>query len=70
MLIVTNRFDKSASKYECDMCKNKISAIDRMAISVAQSYGNSKKKWDLCQKCYKKVEKAVENWYIKKGEKK
>lgn len=69
MIISTNRFDKSNSKYECDMCKNKISAVERMAISVAQSYGNSKKKWDLCPRCYRKVEKAIENYSEKKGEK-
>lgn len=69
MLIITNRFDRSNSKYECDMCKNKISAVERMAISVAQSYGNSKKKWDLCLRCYRKVEKAIENWHKRKEKK-
>ena len=70
MLLITNRFDKSDSKYQCDMCKNKTSAKDRMVISIAKNYENSKKKWDLCPKCYKKVERAVENWHKKEGEQK
>ena len=44
MIIQKNRLNKFKSEFQCDMCKNKISAVERMAISVAQSYGNSKKK--------------------------
>lgn len=69
MLISTNRFDKSNSKYECDMCKKKMSSIDRIGVSIAQNYENTKKRWDLCKKCYKKLERAVERYYLNRKEK-
>lgn len=65
MLISTNRFDKSNSKYECDMCKKKMSSADRIAVSIAHNYENAKKKWDLCSNCFKKVERAIEKWHLK-----
>ena len=44
MLIVTNKFDKCNSKYECDMCKRKISATDRITVSTAENFCNARKK--------------------------
>jgi hypothetical protein len=69
MLISLNKFDRCESKYECDMCKKKISAIERVVLSKAEHFENAKKKWDLCKKCYKKVEKGVENYHKRKEKK-
>lgn len=66
MLISANKNDKSNTKYRCDMCKTKISTLERITINTSQGYENFKKKWDLCKKCFKKVEKAVENYYSRK----
>lgn len=65
MLIKQNKSDKSNSKYRCDMCKIQISPLKRVVINKAQGYENPKKKWDLCEKCYRKVERAIDNWHIK-----
>ena len=65
MLITLNKSDKSNSKYKCDMCKVLISPINRVVVNIAKGYENPKKKWDLCTKCFKKVEKAIEKYYEK-----
>lgn len=65
MLISTSNVDKSNSKYQCDMCKKLISPLNRIVISKGNSYENPKKRWDLCLKCFSKLERAVERWHLK-----
>lgn len=65
MLISQNKSDKSNSKYKCDMCKTLISPLDRIVINKGNAYENPKKQWDLCSKCFSKLERAVERWHLK-----
>lgn len=65
MIIQKNTF-KQQSEAECDMCKIRIAGVDRVSIKVGLGNDNAKKKWDLCKKCYKKLERAVENYYSRK----
>lgn len=69
MIIQKNTF-KQQSEAECDMCKVRIAGIDRVSIKVGLGNNNPKKKWDLCKKCYKKIEKAVKNYYSRNEKKK
>lgn len=55
MLIEKNLKNKRKSLYICDMCGNKLTVINRNIISI-----NRSKKWDLCKRCCKKIEKYVE----------
>lgn len=64
MIIKKDTF-KQQSEAECDMCKVRIAGVDRVSIKVGLGNNNPKKKWDLCQKCYKKVERAIEKWHLK-----
>lgn len=66
MLLNENKFDKTDSKYQCDMCKTQISSLKRITINMAEGYANPRKKWDLCKKCYMIIEKNVNNWLRRK----
>lgn len=68
MIIQKNTF-KQQSEAECDMCKTRIVGVDRVSIKVGLGNNNPKKKWDLCKKCYNKIKKAVENYYLRKNAK-
>ena len=68
MIIKKDTF-KQQSEVECDMCKTKINSPERITIKVSLGNSNPKKKWDLCQKCYNKIKKAVENYYLRKNKK-
>lgn len=48
--------------YKCDRCGAEISANDKKGIYISLTYiENPKKKWDLCPKCYKALERGIEN---------
>lgn len=54
----------NASEYQCDMCKRFITKKQRYLVAVSDLAGDAtKKKWDLCPKCMKTIEKNVANWY-------
>lgn len=55
MLIEKNVKNKRKSWYACDMCGDKLTAINRNYISI-----NNIKQWDLCKRCCNKVKKYVE----------
>lgn len=50
MLISTNIYDKSKSKYICDRCQTDINSLNRNAIYIAHGIGTIKKRWDLCRR--------------------
>lgn len=56
----------STSKYICDMCRKELKKEDRILIATSQK-GKDKtiKKWDLCERCMKVIEKNIEVWYNK-----
>ena len=71
MLINKNNIDKRNSKYQCDMCGVGLESKERNIIYVAEGYATMNKKWDLCPRCYKKLNKAIKNYKEKsKGEQK
>ena len=58
---------KSTSKYECDMCKKSMTKEDRYLVSTSEKGRDvAQKRWDLCDKCMKIIEKNISIWY-KKG---
>ena len=59
MLISINIHDKNKSTYVCDRCKVYISNLNRKAIFIAEGIEAPRKKWDLCQKCYKALERGI-----------
>ena len=61
---------KGASKYECDMCKKSILKEDRYLVSISEKGRDvAQKRWDLCDRCMKIIEKNVSIWYKKVREK-
>jgi len=56
----------STSKYVCDMCRKELKKQDRILIATSQK-GKDKtiKKWDLCERCMKVIEKNIAVWYNK-----
>jgi transposase-like protein len=59
MLISSNKFDKSESKYECDRCKKELSINTRISIYTKVEYDYPRKKWDLCEKCYSALVRGI-----------
>ena len=56
----------NASKYQCDMCRKPISKKERALISTSEIGGDiCRKKWDLCARCMKILEKNINLWYDK-----
>lgn len=67
------KHSRGASKectYKCDMCRKTIKKDERIVCGMSQ-LGNYclTKKWDLCERCVKILEKNVNLWYsrIKKN---
>lgn len=63
------RLDKgiyNESEYSCDMCRRNITKNRRYLLGISEIGGDSmKKRWDLCPKCMKTIEKNVAMWYDK-----
>lgn len=55
MLIKKNNQSKRKSWYICDRCGDKLTGFSRNLISV-----NGKKRFDLCTKCCRIMEKYIE----------
>lgn len=57
--------------YQCDMCKKIIKLSERYGIGVTDlGCGTYRKKWDLCAKCMRSLERNVNLWYARLEEKK
>lgn len=65
MFIKTNGKEHLKGIYNCDRCQSELTSINRYGIFVAVGAAASRKKWDLCSSCYRKLCKG-----IAKGEKK
>ena len=62
MLVKRNYQDKTMSKYKCDRCQKEISSVERFIIYVEiVRVRVKKKKYDFCSKCYRALERGVEN---------
>lgn len=55
---------KTPTQYECDMCKKLMEKPERITLYTSK-IGETKplKKYDLCKKCMKTIEKNVNLWY-------
>lgn len=52
------------TKYQCDMCRKNINKSQRIAVFTTETgLDTSRKKWDLCERCMKTIEKNVNLWY-------
>lgn len=52
------------SKYTCDMCRKPLEKKDRILIYTGNKGEDvTRKKWDLCEKCMRTIEKNVNLWY-------
>lgn len=60
MLINKNFFDKNKSKYCCDRCKSEMLLNNRYSIYIGLGSRTAHKRWDLCIRCYKLLEKGIE----------
>lgn len=67
MLIRKSFIDKNRSIYKCDMCHKKIKINGTNKIIVEKPYKSSKKYWDLCDRCLKKLISSI-NKYSQKME--
>lgn len=57
---------KGTSKYECDMCRRNMLKEDRYLVSTSEKGRDvAQKRWDLCERCMKIIEKNVAIWYKK-----
>lgn len=61
MLLETNFKTNRKSKYKCDSCEKEITIEDRVRIDK-----NTKKKYDLCKDCWRKIRIIVERHKLKK----
>lgn len=59
MLLQINYQDKNLSIYECDRCKTTLDNNNRKAIYVSLADNTCKKKWDLCERCYRAFGRAI-----------
>lgn len=59
MLIEKSLKDNMYSVYVCDRCNTKIDNLHRYGIYVAPLGRKTKKKWDLCDKCYKSLIRGI-----------
>ena len=56
----------NASKYQCDMCRKCLTKEERILIYTSEPGGDvQRKKWDVCERCMKILEKNVNLWYDK-----
>lgn len=56
----------NVSKYQCDMCRKPLTKEQRIAIYVSEPGGDvQRKKYDVCEKCMKTIEKNIKIWYDK-----
>lgn len=53
------------SKFLCDMCRKMIINRDRYVIYVGRKSEAHTKKWDLCEDCYKILNKNINTWYAR-----
>lgn len=63
MLYQIDNKNKENSIYICDFCKEKINSNNK--YSLYTQYPKAKnpiKKLDLCERCYKSLERGVEKW--------
>ena len=68
MLITKSLNDKSRSVYKCDMCNKEIMTDEVNKIEVIKAYKRSKKYWDLCNNCLRKLAFSIKKYRNKKGE--
>lgn len=66
MLIKQSNRNKDKSKYQCDMCKKYICVNVKNTIYVAVHEDIKRKKYDLCDKCYKIVCRNIDIWNRRK----
>lgn len=59
MLVEKNVFNRSTSKYKCDRCKTPLAQFERNIIEVGEHGTVAKKKWDLCDSCYKALIRGI-----------
>lgn len=69
MLIVKHTYNyhnqtKTPTKYSCDMCRKVIEKPEKITVYTSR-IGETKpiKKFDLCKKCMRIIEKNVNIWY-------
>lgn len=56
----------NTSEYVCDMCRKPLKKEQRILIGTTETGKDIiRKKWDLCEKCMKIIEKNIEIWYDK-----
>ncbi len=56
----------NTSQYKCDMCRKILTKQQRIVLSTTDIGGDPlKKRYDLCEKCMKTIEKNVSIWYDK-----
>lgn len=67
MLITKSINDKSKSIYKCDMCNKEVNIKEVNKVHVEKPYKSSKKYWDLCNRCLKKLISSI-NKYSQKME--
>lgn len=61
MIIKKDVNNKDNTIYRCDKCKRETTRKDNYGIFIKEAENKQpKKKWDLCEKCYKSLEKGVE----------
>lgn len=61
---------KTPTMYSCDMCRKLIQKPEKITLYTSE-IGDTKplKKYDLCKKCMKTIEKNVNLWYSRIKEK-
>ena len=67
MLVEINHADKNKSIYKCDMCNKRINVESKIAICTSKQNENAKKRWDLCEHCYRILDKSIEKRRTKDG---
>lgn len=59
MLISKSYTNKNESAYECDRCHIALTYENKIAIYTAPYRRQPSKKWDLCPRCYRSLQKGI-----------
>ena len=60
MIIKKDLKNKNNTIYKCDRCKRKITRENNYKVFIKTNTDKQPvKKWDLCDRCYKSLEKGI-----------
>lgn len=60
MLVGLDYSNKNKSVYCCDRCNKTMTIQEKKGIYITNNVGQPRKRWDLCNTCFKMLERGIE----------